>query len=185
MTDEQATTETNSSRENGFAAGPQPPSTFVGKASTSKTATEADELLRADAGDVQATTVSMDRSGAEQITAQRVTMDRSGAKSLETRSAQLTDSGVAILKSEQAVLQGSTAAIVTAGDVRMVKSRALAVVAGKLTAEGEVKTLIHVGPSEGGVRPVLDIPGALGFGAALGVVVLLAGRLLKALFRGR
>jgi hypothetical protein len=185
MTDETATIESSSPPKKGVVEDRKSPSSYVGKTSTSKTATEADELLRSDAGDIQATTVTMDRSGADQISAQRVTMDHSGAKSLETRSAQLTDSGVVVLKSEQAVLQGSSAVVVAAAEVRMVKSRAVAIFAGKMTVEGDVKTLIHFGPSEGGIRPMFDAPGALGFGAAFGVVVLLAGRLLKSLFRGK
>lgn len=185
MTEEAATTKTNSTHENGFATDQNPPSSYVGKESTSKSAVQADELLRADAGDIHATTVTMDRSGAEQVTAQRVTMDRSGAKSLETRSAQLTDSGVAILKSEQAVLQGSAAGVVAAGEVRVVKSRAVAIVAGNLNAQEDVRAVFYVGPAEGGIRPVFTVPSALGFGAAFGIVVLLAGRLFKSLFRGR
>lgn len=158
---------------------------FVAKTDTTKSPVEASELLRADAGDVHATTVSMDRSGAEAITAERVTMDRSGAKSLEARSAQLTNSGVVVLKSERAVLQGGSAVIVSAAEARLVKSAAVAVVAGKTTVEGELKALLHVGSSDGCLRPVFDGKGAVGFGAAFGLVVLLLGRLLRQLGSGR
>src|SRR5262249_17501511 len=92
---------------------------FVAKSDTTKSPIEANELLRADAGDVRATTVSMDRSGAESVTAERVTMERSGAKTLEARSAQLVNSGVAILKSEQAVLQGGSAVLGSAPQARL------------------------------------------------------------------
>src|SRR5262245_45425273 len=146
---------------------------FVAKTDTTKTPVEANELLRADAGDVRATTVSMDRSGAETVTAERVTMERSGAKTLEARSAQLVNSGVAILKSEQAVLQGGSAVLVSATEARLVKSRAVVVVADRLTGEGELKALLHVGSSDGCIRPVFDGGGALRFGAAFGLVVLL------------
>ncbi len=161
------------------------PHVFVAKSDTTKSAAEAHELLRSDAGDVKATTVSMDRSGAESITAERVTMDHSGAKSLEARSAQLTNSGVVLLKSERAVMQNGSAVFVSAGEARLVKSSALAVFAGNLTTEGDLKTLLHVGPSEGCVRPVLDGKGAVGFGAAFGLVVLVLGRLIKRLADGR
>jgi hypothetical protein len=158
---------------------------FVAKTDTTKSPVEANELLRADAGDVQATTVTMDRSGAETVTAQRVTMERSGAKTLEARSAQLVNSGVVFLKSERAVLQGGSALFVSAGEARLVKSRAIAVIADRLTAEGELKTLLHIGSSDGCIRPVLDGKGALRFGAAFGFVVLVFGSLVRRLVGGR
>lgn len=158
---------------------------FVAKTDTTKSPVEANELLRADAGDVRATTVAMDRSGAETVTAQRVTMERSGAKTLEARSAQLVNSGVVLLKSERAVLQGGSAVLVSTGEARLVKSRAVAVFADRLTAEGELKTLLHVGSSDGCIRPVLDGKGALRFGAAFGFVVLAFGGLVRRLVGGR
>ncbi|MEA2528193.1 MAG: hypothetical protein QOF73_5420 [Thermomicrobiales bacterium] len=151
---------------------------FVEKADTTKSPVGARELLRSDAGDVSATTVSMDRSGAESIRAERVTMDHSGAKTLEAKSAQLVYSGVMLLKTERAVMQGGSAVVVSASEARLVKSRVLAVIADRQTAEGELKTLVHVGSSDGCIRPVFDGKGALGFGAGVGLVVLVFGRLL-------
>ena len=155
------------------------PTEFVAKSNTTKSAAEANELLRADAGDINATTVSMDRSGAESITAERVTMDHSGAKSLEAKSAQLTNSGAAFLKAERAVIQNGSAFVVSANEARLVKSSAVALFAGNVTAEGDLKTLLHVGPSEGCVKPVFDGKGAIGLGAAFGLVVLVLGRLIR------
>ena len=70
-----------------------PTPTFVGKEAANHTPEEAAELLRSDAGDITATTVTMDRSGAETIIADRVTMDRSGARKLDAKSAHLENSG--------------------------------------------------------------------------------------------
>jgi hypothetical protein len=167
----------NGGTDQGVSAPPE----FVAKSDTTKSAAEANELLRADAGDVKATTVSMDRSGAESITAERVTMDHSGAKSLEAKSAQLTNSGAAFLKAERAVIQNGSAVFVSANEARLVKSSAVAVFAGNLTAEGDLKTLLHVGPSEGCIRPVFDAKSAVGLGAGFGLVVLVLGRLLRRL----
>ena len=98
MTDEAATREPNT---NGLeepqtagddANGTRPPQ-FVTKETAYKSASEATELIRADAGDVTATTVSMDRSGAERITADRVTMERSGARTIDAKSVQMDRSG--------------------------------------------------------------------------------------------
>ncbi|HEY7035972.1 MAG TPA: hypothetical protein VH482_31855 [Thermomicrobiales bacterium] len=181
MTERTATTTPDTSDQNGTEPADGAAPAFVAKTDTTKSPIEANELLRADAGDVQATTVTMDRSGAESVTAQRVTMERSGAKTLEARSAQLVNSGVAILKSEQAVLQGGSAVLVSAKEARLVKSRAAVVVAERLTGEGELKALLHVGSSDGCIRPVLDGRSALGLGAAFGLVVLVFGRLVKRL----
>lgn len=152
---------------------------IIAKADTTRSPHLASELLRADAGDVSATTVTMDRSGAEHIEAQRVIMDRSGAQRLEARSAQLDRSGVVLLRSDRAVLHKGSVMVVTASEARLVKSRALAVVSGKTVVEGRVNTLVHVGPAEGDVRPVFDTVGALSFGAALGFTALFIGRLVR------
>jgi hypothetical protein len=108
-------------------------------------------------------------------------MDRSGAKSLAARSAHLTNSGVLVLKSDHAVLQGGSAVVVSAAEARLVKSRAVAVVADRLTAEGELRTLLHIGASDNCIRPVFDGRSAAGFGAAFGIVVLILGRLVRRL----
>lgn len=158
-----------------------PPATYVGKSSTTKHATTASELLRADAGDVQATSVSFDRSGAEQVTADRVSMERSGAKSLQAKSAQLTESGVVTLSSDQAVLQGSSAVVITANKVRMVKSKAVVLIAGDISAEGDVRSVVHIGPVAGNARTLLDPVGAVIAGAVFGAVTILGNRLMKRL----
>ncbi len=183
MTDPTTTTPHTPTNGNGRdGTDPSLPPEFVAKTDTTKSPVNAHELLRSDAGDLSATTLSMDRSGAESITAERVTMDHSGAKTLEAKSAQLVDSGVMLLKSERAVMQGGSALVVSASEARLVKSRAIAVVADRVTAEGELKTLLHVGSSDGCIRPVLDGRGALGFGAGFGLAVVMFGRLLRRLF---
>ncbi|MBA2278136.1 MAG: hypothetical protein H0W06_10270, partial [Chloroflexia bacterium] len=72
-------------RRTGEDAAPEEEPTAVVKSDTTKTPMPARELLRQDAGDLDADQVTMERSGAESIKAQRVSMDRSGAKVLETR----------------------------------------------------------------------------------------------------
>jgi hypothetical protein len=186
MSEETATTLPGTGTQNGTEAGGGTVAPLiVAKSDTTKSPVEANELLRADAGDVQATTVTMDRSGAETVTAQRVTMERSGAKTLDARSAQLVNSGVAILKSERAVMQGGSAVLVSTAEARLVNSRAVVVVADRLTGEGELKALLHIGSSDGCIRPVLDGRGALGFGAAFGLVMLVFGGLVRRFVGGR
>ncbi len=153
--------------------GTAPPDIVV-KSDTTKEPGIGKELLRSDAGTVEATTVTMDRSGAESITADRVTMDHSGSRTLESKSAQLTNSGVVVLNSERAVMQGGSALLIKAAAARIIKSKALAIVSDNTTVEGELKTILHIGPVSGDLRPVLDTKGAAGLGAGLGIALLLA-----------
>jgi hypothetical protein len=175
--------ETQATHEPG-TNGAHPPQA-VAKETAYRAPHEASELLRSDAGDVNATTVTMDRSGAEQITSERVSLERSGAKSITTKSAQLERSGVLNLTSDNTVLHNSTATVVTTREARIVKSNILFFRADNAKVEGELKTLVHVGQACDNVKPVFDTQGALRFGAALGAMLLLGGRLLRLITGGR
>lgn len=152
--------------------------TTILKAAATKAPAAAAELLRTDTGDIAATTVTLERSGADRITAERVIMNRSGAKQLDARSAQLDRSGVVSLKSEHVVLHDGSAVAIAAGAARLVKSRALFLTAGTATIEGG-QVLVHIGPVNGNARPVVDAAGAASFGAALGLVLVVFGSLLR------
>jgi hypothetical protein len=166
------------------ANGTSPP-VMVAKDTAYRTQTEAPELIRSDAGDITATTVSMDRSGAEQITADRVTLQQSGAKSIQTKSAQLERSGVLSLASDHTVLHNSSAIAVKANEARIVKGRILFFRSDTTQVEGELKSLIHIGQACDGVKPMFDGQSALRFGAALGFVLLVFGRLMRKVAGGR
>ncbi len=156
--------------------------TTILKASTTKTPTPAAEVLRADAGDVEATTVSMERSGADKVTGQRVIMNRSGARTVDARSTQLDRSGVVTLKSEHAVLHGGSAVTVVTKEARVVKSKVLLLVGNRAELDAGSRVLIHVGSGtrDGeAARPTLDTMGAAGFGAGFGLVLILLGALLR------
>lgn len=169
--------ETSTDRQPG-SNGTHPP-TVVEKAAAYRTTGEAAELLRTDAGDLSAQSVSMDRSGAEQITAERVRMDRSGAKSLTAKSAQLDRSGVLNLSADHVVLQGSSATRISANEMRIVKSNVGILRSSATTVEGTVRALVYAGPADDRVKPVFDAAGAARFGAALAAVLLIGGRLLR------
>ena len=83
--------------------------------------TLATEILRAEAGDVNATTVTMDRAGAEQVTAERVVMTNSGARTVEARSAQVDRSGILAVRSDKAVFSNSTAIAIATDEARIVR----------------------------------------------------------------
>jgi hypothetical protein len=147
--------------------------------------TVATEILRAEAGDVQATTVTMDRADAEQVTADRVVMTNSGARTVEARSAQVDRSGILAVRSDKAVFSNSTAIAIATKEARIVRSRVFALKADRATIEPGVKVAIYAGPADENMRPLTDIRGAAAFGAGLGAVLLMLGSLLRRVFRVR
>jgi hypothetical protein len=147
--------------------------------------TIATEILRAEAGDVQATTVTMDHAGAEQVTAERVVMTNSGARTIEARSAQVDGSGILAMRSDKAVFSNSTAIAVATEEARIVRSRVLMLKAGRATIEAGAKIAVYAGPTDEKVQPLVDTRGAAAFGAGLGAVLLLLGSLLRRVLRVR
>jgi hypothetical protein len=144
--------------------------------------TVATEILRAEAGDVDAAMVSMDRAGAERVTAERVVMTNSGARTVEARSAQVDRSGILAVRSDKAVFSNSTAIAIATEEVRLVRSRVFALKADRATIESGAKVAIYAGPADENVRPLADVRGAAAFGAGLGMVLLL-GPLLRRVLR--
>jgi hypothetical protein len=145
----------------------------------------ATELLRAEAGDVHANTVTMDRAGAEQVTAERVVMTNSGARTIDARSAQVDRSGILAVRSDKAVFYNSTAIAVAADEARIVRGRVLMLKAESATIEGDPRIAVYAGPANDSVRTVVDSRGAAAFGAALGLVLLLLGPLRRRIIRAR
>jgi hypothetical protein len=154
----------------------------VEKADTTKSPTFASELLYADAGNVEATNVTLEHSGAEKITAERVTVEHSDVKSLDAKSVQMVNSGALKVKADRAVFQNGGAVFVEADEVRLVKSKAFVVEAGKLITEGNVQTVLHVGPVEGELHTVFTPQSAVAFGAGLGFVLLILGSFFRRVF---
>ena len=147
--------------------------------------TVATEILRAEAGDVHATTVTMDRAGAERVSAERVVMTNSGARTVEARSAQVDRSGILAVRSDKAVFSNSTAIAVATDEARIVRSRVLMLKTDRAMIEAGAKVAIYAGPADENMRPLADIRGAAAFGAGLGAVLLLLGSLLRRVFRAR
>ncbi len=143
------------------------------------------ELLRAEAGDVRADMITMDRTGAEQVTAERVVMTNSGARTVDARSAQVDRSGVLAVRSEKAVFYNSTAVAVASDETRIVRGRVLLLKADRATIEGDARIAVFAGLASDSVRPLVDARGAAAFGAGLGAVLMVAGALLRHLFRRR
>jgi hypothetical protein len=154
----------------------------VQKTDTTKSPTLGSELLYADAGNVEATNVTLEHSGAEKITAERATVEHSDVKSLDAKSVQMVNSGALKVKAERAVFQNGGAVIVNADELRFVKSKAVIVNAGRVTTEGNVQSMLHIGPVEGDIRTVFTPQSAIGFGAGLGIVLIFLGGIFRRVF---
>jgi hypothetical protein len=170
--------------ENSVATGSVTSEVIV-SAGAEKRPTIATELLRSEAGNVQATTVTMERAGAEQVSAERVVMTNSGARTVEARSAQVDRSGILAVRSDKAVFSNSTAIAIATEEARIVRSRVLLLKADRATIEAGARVAIYAGPADENVRPLADVRGAAAFGAGLGAVLLLLGSLLRRVFRAR
>jgi hypothetical protein len=144
--------------------------------------TLAKELLRAEAGDIHAVSVSMERAGAEHVTAERVVMTNSGARTIEARSAQVDRSGILAVQSERSVFSTSTIVAVSAQEARIVRSPVLLLKAGNATMEGDSKVGIYAGPLSETIRPLVDARGAAAFGAGVGAALVLLTALLQRVF---
>jgi len=145
----------------------------------------ATELLRAEAGDIQGTTVAMERAGAESVSAERVIMTNSGARTVEARSAQIDRSGILAVTSEKAVFYNSSAIAVAVEEARIVRSRVFMLKTGHAVIDGGTRIGIYAGPAGDLVRPLIDLRGAAAFGAGMGAILLLFGSLLRRMFRAR
>jgi len=186
-------TEQNGDSESGLSSGRSPSgdlattgsvaSEVIVSAGPENHPTVATEILRAEAGDVHATTVTMDRAGAEQVTAERIVMTNSGARTVEARSAQVDRSGILAVRSDRAVFSNSTAIAIATEEARIVRSRVLMLKADRATIEAGTKVAIYAGPARENMRPLADVRGAAAFGAGLGAVLLLLGSLLRRILR--
>ena len=193
MAQEDAGPEQTGESESGLNSAPPPSETSVTTGSVASEVivsagpenrpTVATEILRAEAGDVQATMVTMDRAGAEQVTAERVVMTNSGARTVEARSAQVDRSGILAVRSEKAVFSNSTAIAIATEEARIVRSRVLMLKADRATIEAGAKVAIYAGPADERVQPLADVRGAAAFGVGLGAVLLLLGSLLRRIVR--
>ena len=147
--------------------------------------TIATEILRSEAGDVHATTVTMERAGAERVTAERIVMTNSGARTVEARSAQVDRSGILAVRSDKAVFSNSTAIAIATEEARIVRSRVVMLKADRATIEAGTKIAIYAGPAGEHMRPLADVRGAAAFGAGLGAVLLLLGPFVRRVLRLR
>ncbi|MCO5175917.1 MAG: hypothetical protein M9890_02940 [Thermomicrobiales bacterium] len=130
----------------------------------------ATQASKTDVGDIAASNVMLDRSGAESVKAERVTMDRSGTKSLETKSAQLDQSGAVTISAENVVLLKSSAVQVVADEARVKDSAVVLLTADHATVE-DSRIFLFAGTAEGPVNAALTPVTAAALGGAFGAVL--------------
>lgn len=140
----------------------------------------AKEATRAEVGDINASTVLLDRSGSERITAERVSMDRSGAKALEAKSAQLDQSGAVTIGADNVVLLKSSAVQVVAQEARVKDSSVVVLSADRATVEGS-RIVLFAGQADGPFDALLTPAAAAALGGAFGGML----ALVLLLFRSR
>jgi hypothetical protein len=97
---------------------------------------------------------------------------------------QLVNSGAVKVQAERAVVQNGGVVLLQADELRMVKSKAVVVTAGRMSTEGNVQSLVHIGPVEGEIRTVFTPQSAIGFGAGIGLVLFILGGLFRRIFGG-
>lgn len=141
----------------------------------------ATEAVQANLRDVNAETVMMNRSNSERVTGERVVMERSGARSIDVKSAQLDRSGVVALGADHTVLLRSGAVQIVSEEARLNRSRAVFLSAKRAEIENS-QIIFFAGTAEGDVRPLLTPQTAAIAGASAGLVLLLLGGLLRAIF---
>jgi len=171
--------------ENAVAADPNATSKIILPTGPERNPVAATELLRAEARDVQANELTMERSGAETITAERLVMTNSGARTVEARSAQIDNSGILAVKSEKAVFQNATVVAVATSEARVVRGNVFLLKADEVTVEGDARIGILAGPGCNGVKPMLDVKGALALGAGIGMALAILNALARGIFKRR
>ena len=139
------------------------------------------ELLHADAGDVEASRVSLEQSTARTISAEHISINQSAIRDISADTATMTQSASFVLKSSDIALHESAAGLVSGNQVDLFDT-AVGLVRGPVTiGEGSARILIQIGPANPHLKPVLDAKSALGLGAGFGASLVLLSRLLRRL----
>jgi hypothetical protein len=142
---------------------------------------EATELLHADAGTIEADRVTIEQSSAGSINADNVSINRSAIKSVSAQTATLTQSAALRFNGSDTAFHDSALGFVSAERVDVYDST-IGVLYGPVTiSEGSPRVLLHLGPTDSSVRPVLNAQSALGLGAGVGASLVILSRLLRRL----
>jgi hypothetical protein len=142
---------------------------------------EASELLHADVDSVTAERVSIEQSSAGAVSADHVAVNQSGVKSITASSATMTQSATLIFKGDDVAMHEGVVGVARAGRIDLIDSTA-GVVAGPVTiGEGSARILVHLGPANSEVKPVLDARSAMALGAGFASTLVILSRMLRRL----
>lgn len=132
--------------------------------------TSADEHLRE---------VTVEHASATSVTGDTIRVTQSAVRSIDAATVIMTQSSAAHIQAEEIALHGSSAASI--GSTRSdIYDSAVGLLHGPMTVrEGTARVLLHIGPADCSVRPVLTARSALAAGAGLGLGLALSGRLLR------
>lgn len=133
-------------------------------------------------GDVQGERISIDQSSVKSVSGKQVRINQSAVRKLDMQSGTVTQSAAATLSSTDLAMHESAAGYVNAGRVDLFDST-VGILHGPLTvSEGTARVLVHIGPTNSAIRPVLDRDSALRFGAAMGLSLVVFSRLFRRIF---
>jgi hypothetical protein len=142
---------------------------------------EVSELLHADAGSVQADSVHIEQSSARSIAATDVVIDQSAIKDVTTQSATVSQSASLLLKGSDVAFHESVVGYASADRVDLIDST-VGILKGPVSvSEGSSRVLVHIGPADGAIKPVLDAQSAVALGAGFGATLVILSRLLRRL----
>ena len=143
---------------------------------------EAEELLEAIAGSVEAEVVHLEKSRAEAIRGSRVTMRQSSAQRVEASSLQMVRSAAGLARTTDLAVHDSAVAALSTTEARIEHSVILAMRAVNVSGEGRNTILLNIGPAGDHATTVLSGKAALRLGASLALTLLVFGRVVRLIF---
>ena len=143
---------------------------------------EAEELLEANVGAVEAEVVHLEKSRAESIHGSRVTLRQSSAQRVEAGSLQMVQSATALARTTDLAMHDSAAAALTTTEARIENSVVVAMRATSVTGEGRNTILLNIGPAGDHATTILSGQAALRLGASLALTLLVFGRVFRLIF---
>ena len=143
---------------------------------------EAEELLEASVGSVEAEVVHLERSSAGSVVAARATLRQSSSGHVEAGSLQLHQSAAGLVRTTDLALHDSAAFAVSTSEARLADSVVFALRAKTVTGEGRNTVLVNIGPTGEHQTTVLSGQAAMRLGASLALSLLVFGRVFRLIF---
>jgi hypothetical protein len=126
--------------------------------------------------------VTLEQSTAKSITADHVDLNKSAVRGITAQTATMTQAASLTLTSADIAVHESSIGVLTSDRIDLFDS-VVGVARGPLTVnEGTTRVLVHIGPADAAVKPVLNGQSALGLGAGFGISIVFLSRLLRRLF---